>query len=78
MPIRHLKQPGRAALPALRLYRVLMTPTGTEEETADRFCTVEGSMKMQRIGKQLREQQAEAVKLDDAIVANLMGLGYGG
>jgi hypothetical protein len=35
-------------------------------------------MKMQRIGKQLREQQAGAVKLDDVIVANLGELRYGG
>ncbi len=53
-------------------------PTGTEEETPDRLCAVGGSVKMRRIGKRLHEQQAEAVKLDNAIVANLMGLGYGG
>lgn len=34
--------------------------------------------KMKRLVTQLREQQAEAAKLDAAIVANLKGLGYGG
>ena len=33
---------------------------------------------MKRLVAQLREQQAEAVKLDDAIAANLKELGYGG
>ena len=34
--------------------------------------------KMKRLGAQLREQQAEAAKLDAAIAANLKELGYGG
>ena len=34
--------------------------------------------KMQRLTATLREQQAEAAKLDAAIAANLKGLGYGG
>jgi type I restriction enzyme M protein len=34
--------------------------------------------KMQRLTSTLREQQAEAAKLDAAIAANLRGLGYGG
>jgi type I restriction enzyme M protein len=34
--------------------------------------------KMQRLTATLREQQAEATKLDAAIAANLKGLGYGG
>jgi type I restriction enzyme M protein len=34
--------------------------------------------KMQRLAAQLREQQAEAAKLDAAIAANLKELGYGG
>jgi type I restriction enzyme M protein len=34
--------------------------------------------KMQRLVAQLREQQAEAAKLDAAIAANLKELGYGG
>ncbi len=34
--------------------------------------------KMKRLVSQLRGQQAEAVKLDAAIAANLKGLGYGG
>ena len=34
--------------------------------------------KMQRLAATLREQQAEAAKLDAAIAANLKGLGYGG
>ncbi len=33
---------------------------------------------MQRIGKRLREQQAEVVKLAAAIAANLEEIGYGG
>jgi type I restriction enzyme M protein len=33
--------------------------------------------KMQRLVAQLREQQAEAAKLDEAIAANLKKLGYG-
>ncbi len=35
-------------------------------------------LKMQRLVAQLREQQAEAAKLDAAITANLKELGYGG
>jgi type I restriction enzyme M protein len=34
--------------------------------------------KMKRLAATLREQQAEAAKLDAAIAANLKGLGYGG
>ena len=34
--------------------------------------------KMKRLTSTLREQQAEAAKLDAAIAANLKGLGYGG
>jgi len=34
--------------------------------------------KMKRLVAQLREQQAEAAKLDAAIAANLKELGYGG
>lgn len=34
--------------------------------------------KMKRLATTLREQQAEAAKLDAAIAANLKGLGYGG
>ena len=34
--------------------------------------------KMQRLAAQLREQQAEAAKLDATIAANLKELGYGG
>lgn len=34
--------------------------------------------KMRRLVATLREQQAEAVKLDAAIAANLKNLGYGG
>ena len=34
--------------------------------------------KMRRLVAQLREQQAEAAKLDAAIAANLKELGYGG
>ena len=34
--------------------------------------------KMRRLAGTLREQQAEAAKLDAAIAANLRGLGYGG
>ena len=34
--------------------------------------------KMKRLVAQLREQQAEAAKLDDAIAANLKDLAYGG
>jgi len=34
--------------------------------------------KMQRLTAQLREQQAEAAKLDKAIARNLKELGYGG
>ena len=33
---------------------------------------------MKRLVAQLREQQAEAAKLDDAIAANLKDLAYGG
>ena len=34
--------------------------------------------KMERLVAQLREQQAEAQKLDNAIAANLKEIGYGG
>ena len=33
---------------------------------------------MNRLTAMLREQQANAAKLDSAITANLKGLGYGG
>jgi type I restriction enzyme M protein len=33
---------------------------------------------MRPVGRALREQQAEAAKLDAAIAANLKELGYGG
>jgi type I restriction enzyme M protein len=33
---------------------------------------------MKRLVAQLREQQAEAAKLDEVIAANLKELGYGG
>jgi type I restriction enzyme M protein len=54
--------------------------------TADRYVGAEAveddgepfDEKMKRLVAQLREQQAEAAKLDAAIAANLKELGYGG
>lgn len=37
-----------------------------------------GNKDRRRLNAQLREQQAEAVKLDKAIAHNLKELGYGG
>jgi type I restriction enzyme M protein len=45
----------------------------TQEDDGEPF-----EAKMRRLTATLREQQAEAAKLDAAIVANLTGLGYGG
>ena len=43
------------------------------EKPGERFC---GKLKARLVG--VREQQAEATKLDAAIAANLKGLGFGG
>ena len=43
------------------------------EDDSERF-----DEKMQRLAATLREQQAEAAKLDVAIATNLKELGYGG
>jgi type I restriction enzyme M protein len=45
----------------------------TQEDNGEPF-----EEKMQRLTAQLREQQAEAAKLDKAMTANLKELGYGG
>ena len=55
----------------------LLTPgryvgAGAQEEDDEPF-----EEKMKRLTETLRQQQAEAAKLDAAIVANLKGLGYG-
>ena len=67
-----------AELEEIRRHGHVLTPgryVGTEaqEDDGEPF-----EDKMKRLVAQLREQQAEAAKLDDAIAANLKDLGYGG
>ena len=67
-----------AALEEVRKHGHVLTPgryVGTEirEDDGEPF-----EDKMKRLVAQLREQQAEAAKLDAAIAANLRELGYGG
>ncbi len=67
-----------ATLEEIRKHGHVLTPgryVGAEaaEDDAEPF-----EEKMQRLTAQLREQQAEAAKLDAAIAANLKELGYGG
>jgi len=62
----------------LRKHGYVLTPgryVGAEAQEDDGEPFAE---KMQRLVAQLREQQAEAAKLDAAIAANLKELGYGG
>jgi len=66
-----------ATLEEIRKHGHVLTPgryVGAEaaEEDGEPF-----DEKMQRLAATLREQQVEAAKLDAAIAANLMGLGYG-
>jgi type I restriction enzyme M protein len=67
-----------AALEEVRNYGHALTPgryVGAEaqEDDGEPF-----EQKMKRLAATLREQQAEAAKLDAAIAANLEELGYGG
>ena len=67
-----------ATLEEIRKHGHVLTPgryVGAEEAEDDGEPFDE---KMQRLVKQLREQRAEAAKLDAAIAANLKELGYGG
>jgi type I restriction enzyme M protein len=67
-----------AALDEIAKHGHVLTPgryVGTEVQEDDGEPFEE---KMKRLVAQLREQQAEAVKLDAAIAANLEDLGYGG
>jgi type I restriction enzyme M protein len=67
-----------ATLEEVRKHGHILTPgryVGAEAQEDDGEPFEE---KMQRLVAQLREQQAEAAKLDAAIAANLMELGYGG
>ena len=66
-----------ATLEEIRKHGHVLTPgryvgAAKEEEDDEPF-----EEKMRRLTTTLREQQAEAAKLDAAIVANLKGLGYG-
>jgi type I restriction enzyme M protein len=66
-----------ASLDEIRKHGHVLTPgryVGAEaqEDDGEPF-----QAKMQRLVTQLREQQAEAAKLDAAIAANLKELGYG-
>ncbi|MBC7085451.1 MAG: SAM-dependent DNA methyltransferase [Methanomethylovorans sp.] len=66
-----------ATIEEIRKHGHVLTPgryVGAEEKEDDGEPFEE---KMQRLVAQLREQQAEAAKLDGAIAANLKGLGYG-
>jgi len=78
----HLKanapQPTIGKLDEIRKHGHVLTPgryVGAEavEDDGEPF-----DEKMKRLTATLREQQAEAAKLDEAIAANLKGLGYGG
>ncbi len=67
-----------ATLEDIRKHGHVLTPgryvgAAEQEEDDEPF-----EQKMQRLVAQLREQQAEAAKLDAAIAANLKELGYGG
>jgi type I restriction enzyme M protein len=67
-----------ASLEEVRKHGYVLTPgryvgAAEQEEDDEPF-----DQKMQRLVAQLREQQAEAAKLDAAIAANLKELGYGG
>ena len=67
-----------AAVEEIRKHGHVLTPgryVGAEAQEDDGEPFEE---KMTRLVAQLREQQAEAAKLDAAIAANLKGLGYGG
>jgi type I restriction enzyme M protein len=68
----------RATLEDIRKHGHVLTPgryVGAEAQEDDGEPFEE---KMKRLTETLREQQAEAAKLDAAIAANLKGLGYGG
>ena len=67
-----------ASLEEIRKHGHVLTPgryVGAEaqEDDGEPF-----DVKMQRLTATLREQQAEAARLDAAIAANLQELGYGG
>jgi type I restriction enzyme M protein len=67
-----------ASLDEVRKHGHVLTPgryvsVGAQEDDREPF-----DEKMKRLAATLREQQAEAAKLDAAIAANLKGLGYGG
>jgi len=67
-----------ATIEDIRAHGYVLTPgryvgAAPQEEDDEPF-----QEKMQRLVAQLREQQAEAAKLDAAIAANLKELGYGG
>ena len=67
-----------APLDEVRKHGHVLTPgryVGAEAQEDDGEPFVE---KMKRLAAQLREQQAEAAKLDVAIAANMRELGYGG
>ena len=67
-----------AELDAIKGHGHVLTPgryVGAEEQEEDGEPFKD---KMRRLVAQLREQQAEAEKLDDAIDANLKDLGFGG
>ena len=67
-----------ATLEEIRKHGHVLTPgryVGAEAQEDDGEPFEE---KMQRLTATLREQQAEAAKLDAAIAANLKELGYGG
>ena len=67
-----------ASLAEVRKHGYVLTPgryVGAEAQEAD---SEPFEHKMQRLVKQLREQQAEGAKLDAAIAANLQNLGFGG
>jgi type I restriction enzyme M protein len=66
-----------ATLDEVRIHGHVLTPgryVGAEEQEDDGEPFEE---KMRRLAATLREQQAEAARLDAAIAANLKGLGYG-
>jgi type I restriction enzyme M protein len=67
-----------ATLEEIRRHGYVLTPgryvgAAEQEDDGEPF-----DQKMQRLVAQLREQQAEAAKLDAAIAASLKELGYGG
>jgi type I restriction enzyme M protein len=67
-----------ATLAEIRKHGHVLTPGRYVGAEAQEIEAEPFEVKMRRLTETLREQQAEAAKLDAAIAANLKELGYGG